>query len=162
MTAKDRVQELQELTERLWAKARLGPCARIAWNRQDDGSPHVEVVGKLYSIVITERGQEVQRTSLLSAMEAARWFVFQMAAAHARSDELRQRKLPSSASLLPNGLKDDGYSRWNWMAPTVEIMDHISSEFGAWAKAEYGLVLQRYPLEEHEIRSARYPLLLGA
>lgn len=152
---KDAVQELRYLTERLWAKTELGACIRIAQDPQDYGYPHVEVAsGGYYNIVITERGQEIDRFNLLSAMEAARWFVFEMASEYARSEELRHRKPPESAPFLPNGLQDDGYSRWNWMAPTVEIMQRISPEFGAWAKNKYNLV----QLEEHEIRNSRYPL----
>lgn len=156
---RDSVQELQELIERLWAKVQLGPCIRIARSPQDYGYPHVEAArGGFYNIVITERGREIDRINLLSAMEAARWFVFQMASEHARSEELQQRTPPDSGPLLPSGLRDDGYSRWNWIAPTVEIMRRISPEFGAWAKGEYDLTLRRFRLEEHEICNARYPL----
>ncbi len=74
---KNGVQELQDLTEQLWRKAQLGPCIRIEREPQDFGYPHVEVAGDgLYYIVTTERGLDIERTNLLSAMEAARWFVF--------------------------------------------------------------------------------------
>ncbi|NTG20686.1 hypothetical protein G6L00_09615 [Agrobacterium rhizogenes] len=155
----DLIGELQALTESLWARAGLGECVQIPWQRQNDGSAHVEVVGDRCDIVVTERGGELQRMAGLSLSDAARWFLIDMAQGHAQSAELRNRITPENAPLLPNGLKDDGYSRWNWMAPTVEIMSRISPNLGDWTRQEYESVLRRAPLADYEKRNARYPLL---
>jgi hypothetical protein len=154
----DLIGELQALTERLWAKAGLGDCVQIARKRRDDGSAHVEMVADRYDIVVTERGREYQRIAGLSLSDAARWFLFDMAEAHALSAELRNRSAPKGALPLPNGVKDDGYSRWNWMAPTIEIMRRISPDLGDWTLRKYGSVLCDAPLADYELRNARFPL----
>ncbi len=154
----DLIGELQALTERLWAKAGLGDCVQIARERRDDGSAHIEIVADRYDIVVTERGREFQRIASLSLFDAARWFLFDMAVAHALSAELRNRSTPKGAPPLPNGTKDDGYSRWNWMAPTVETMSRISPDLGDWTLQEYRRVLSRGPLADYEKRNVRHPL----
>ncbi len=155
---KDRIDELQLRVETLWARTGLSGAVQIVRNRQDDGSPHVEIRGDLYDIVVTERGSENKRIADLTLNDAARWFVFGMAVGHAQRDELQNRRAPDNAPLLASGLKDDGYSRWNWMAPAIEIMAKISPEFGVWAEDYYGQVLKLYPLEAYEKRNSRYPL----
>lgn len=154
----DPIEELQTLTERLWARAGLGDCVQIDRERHDNGSPHIEMVAGRYDIVVTERGSELQRIAGLSLSDTARWFLFGMASAHAQSTELRRRNAPRDAPALPSGIKDDGYSRWNWMAPTIDTMSCISPDLGDWARQEYRGVLSRFPLEEYEKRNARYPL----
>ena len=154
----DLIVELQAVTEGLWARADLGECIQIPRVRRDDGSAHVEVVAGRYDIVITERGSEIQRIAGLSLSDAARRFLIGMAEAHAQSIELRSRSAPSDVAPLPYGLRDDGYSRWNWMAPTVEIMSRISSNLGEWKLENYRRVLHRAPLADFEKRNARYPL----
>ncbi|NTH64448.1 hypothetical protein G6L33_11355 [Agrobacterium rhizogenes] len=153
------IEELQALTESLWARADLGECVQIPTQRQGDGSAHVEVVVDRYDIVVTERGGELQRMAGLSLSDAARWFLIGMAQGHAQSAELRNRITPENAPLLPCGLKDDGYSRWNWMAPTVKIMSRISPNLGDWTLQEYESVLRRSPLADYEKRNAQFPLL---
>ncbi|MEB2847000.1 hypothetical protein GAO09_16220 [Rhizobiales bacterium RZME27] len=155
----DLIEELQALTERLWARAGLGDCVQIARERHDDGSPHIEVVAGRYDIVVRERGRELQRIAGLSLSDTARWFLFGMAVAHAQSAELGSRSAPKNAPALASGIQDDGYSRWNWMAPTVDTMSRISSDLGDWTLQEFRRVLSRTPLAEHEKRNARYPLL---
>lgn len=152
------IDELQEMTTALWSKSGLGNCVQIARKRSDDGSPHVEFRGDQYDIVITERGNETQRIAGLSRPDAARWFVFNMAFGHSSSHELRDRRAPYDAPPLAHGLKDIGYSRWNWMAPTIELMRRISPDFGDWATQYYAQVLRSSPLTESELRHARYPL----
>jgi hypothetical protein len=152
------IGELQAQTEGLWARAGLGKCVQIARVRRDDGSAHVEVVADRYDIVVTERGSEVQRIAGLSLSDAARWFLIAMAQGRAQSAELRSRSALKDAPQLPHGLRDDGYSRWNWMAPTVETMSRISPDLGDWTLREYEGVLRRAPLADYEKRNARYPL----
>jgi hypothetical protein len=151
------VDDLQELIATLWSASGLGNCVKVARTRSDDGSPHVESRAGLYDIVITERGSETKRIAGLTRPDAARWFVFNMAVGHARALELRERRSPQDASPVSHAPKDDGYSRWNWMAPTMEVMRRISPDFGDWAVKEYAQVLRRSPLSESELRNARYP-----
>lgn len=153
----DRIAELQALVEDLWRRAKLGPCVRIRRERADDGSPHVEVVGGRFDIVTTERGWESSRTRGLSVDEAARFFLFGMAEGHALTAELRDRRAPADAPPCAHGLRDDGYSRWNWMAPSIETMGRISPELGDWARQHYLDILRRAPLADNEIRNARHP-----
>lgn len=152
------IDRLQALTETLWVRTALGKCLTIDRARRDDGSPHVEVVKGRYDIVVTERGRELQRMAGLTMEEAARSFLFDMARAHASTAELASRTSPENAPPLPWGSVDDGYSRWNWMAPSIEIMARILPEHGDWAWQYYREVLDRAPLEEYERRNARYPL----
>ena len=154
----DQLKELQALMEKLWARTGLGDCVQISTVRRDDGSEHVEIVDTNYDIVVTEKGSEVQRTAGLSISDAARRLLHVSAVAHACAAEVRDRRAPKDAPLLPGVLEDTGYSRWNWMAETVDIMSRISPEFGDWTLQEYRTVLSRYPLTDHEIRNARYPL----
>ena len=154
----DPVKELQALVETLWARTGLGDCVQIGTVRRDDGSEHVEIVDHRYDIVVTEKGSEVERTAGLSISDAARRFLHESAVAQACAAELRDRRAPNDALSPPGVAKDNGYSRWNWMAPTVEIMSRISPEFGAWTLQEYRTVLGQYPLSDSEKRNARYPL----
>lgn len=155
---KDRIDDLQLHIETLWASTGRTAAVPIMRRPQDDGSPHVEMRGDLYDIVITERGSENKRIAGLTLNDAARWFVFVMAVGHGQKEELENRRVPDHAPLLASGLKDHGYSRWNWMAPAIEIMAKISPEFGVWAEDYYGQVLKLYPLEAYEKRNSRYPL----
>lgn len=153
----DPLEDLQDLINSLWRKTGLGGCVTVSPTRSDDGSPHIERHGDKYDIVISERGSERKRIPGLSLPVAARWFVFGMAARHSQSSELRDRRTLGDAPLLAGGLKDDGYSRWNWMAPTIALMRQISPTFGDWAAQEYAQTLLEYPLSESETRNARYP-----
>lgn len=150
---------LQSTIDTLWQKANLGPAVTIATTRSDDGSPHVEPTAQGYDIVVTERGSEQDRWSNLSLTETARWYLHSMATAHAQKAELAARTPPDPPALTANGLQDSGYSRWNWMAPTIATMRAIDPKFGQWAQAYYIDVFTRYPLEDHERRNAKYPLM---
>ena len=152
------LDDLQQEINQRWARVGLGKANPFFRSRRDDGSPHVEVRGARYDIVVTERGSENQRVAGLCLEDAARWFVFGMAAGHAQRDELRMRTAPKDAPKLPHGLTDDGYSRWNWMAPAIGMMEKISAEWGEWARKDYQAVLRRAPLQDYEKRNARFPL----
>ncbi len=157
--ANDPIRQLQSTIDTLWQKADNGPAVTVATMRSDDGSPHVEPTTTGYDIVITERGSEQQRFANLSLHEAARWYLHGMAVAHAQNAELANRTQPETPAFTPNGLKDTGYSRWNWMAPTIQTMQGISPELGQWAQDYYAAVFVNYPLEDYEIRNAKYALL---
>ena len=158
----DPIAELQTRIEALWARTDLGRGrpVTVQTSRQDDGSPHVEIVASRYDIVTTERGRETDRTAGLTLEEAAGWFVFRMAEGHAQKMELMNRRAPKDAPPSPNGPKDDGYSRWNWMAPTISTMHRISTDLGDWTSEYYSTVLRQAPLKEYERRNARWPLQL--
>lgn len=155
------LRKLRKTVETLWARTGLDGRADIFDARRDDGSAHVEIVAGRYDIVVTERGQETERIAGLSLEEAAGWFLFGMASAHGQVAEIKGRQAPRDAPPLPCGLVDDGYSRWNWMAPTIAILNRISAEHGEMALRDYREVLSRHPLSAAEIRNARYPLLPG-
>ncbi len=154
----EQLKELQALMDTLWARTGLGDCVQILTERRDDGSEHVEIVDHRYDIVVTEKGSEVERTSGLSISDAARRLLHRSAVAHASAAELRDRRALKDATLLPGLLEEDGYSRWNWMAQTIDIMSRISPEFGEWTLEDYRMALRRAPLAEYEKRNARYPL----
>lgn len=157
----DLLEKLQSEIDTYWAKAGLGSSTTVLSVRQDDGSPHVEVKGGFYDIVITERGQESERFAGLSLIEAARWYLFSMATGRAQAAELRDRQAPETPIKLPNGLEDDGYSRWNWMAPAIETMQRMSPSFGDYARAYYADTLRNSPLTDYEVRNARWAFLEG-
>ena len=156
----DPMAELQARIQALWSRSGLGQGRSIVLrtSRQNDGSPHVEAAGGRYDIVTTERGRETDRESGLTLEQAARWFVFRMAEGHAQKTEMDNRRASQDASTVHHGINDDGYSRWNWMAPTIETMYRISTALGDWTREYYAAILLEAPLEEYEKRNARWPL----
>lgn len=136
----------------------MGGEVKINLQRYDDGSWHVEFVDGRYEMIATERGKEVGRKPRLSLNEATRWHVFSAVYGRSLSRELEEREAPVPARKVENGLDDDGYSRWNWMAPTIEIMGRVSPEYEEWVRAYYAQALARAPLAAYEIRNAKYPL----
>lgn len=157
---KNTISQLQTNVDRLWARANLGRSTEIIETRPiGDGTPYVEMMDNLYVLVFEERGKEIERQVGLTLFEASRWYVFSMATRYALNAELRDRQIPVGAPLTPHGITDDGYSRWNWMALAIKIMDSISSDLGDWALAHYRSVLLNYPLEDYEKRNSRWPLL---
>jgi len=119
---------------------------------------HIEIVGGCFEIVFTERGIEKGRKTRLSLYEATRWLIFDFAETNALALELKNRKTPVDAPPKSNGHNDDGYSRWNWMAQAIEIMNKISIEYGSWALNCYTTALNKHPLEEDEKRNAEWPI----
>ncbi|WP_160116721.1 hypothetical protein [Pseudovibrio ascidiaceicola] len=109
-------------------------------------------------IVVTERGYELSRLSGLTETEAVRELLLDLATSNAQKLELKNRKLPESPGVTSEGLQDDGYSRWNWMAPAITTMQQMSPELGEYALSDYTSVLKRYPLENYEKTNARYSL----
>lgn len=149
---------LQGEVSRLWGRTGLGGGIRIQLQRYDDGSWHVEFVNGRYEMIATERGKEVGRKPRLTLEEAARWHVFSAAYGRALRQELEERVAPVPARKIENGLEDDGYSRWNWMALTIETMGRVSPAYEAWTRAHYAKALVRAPLAAYEIRNAKWPL----
>lgn len=155
----DPISELEARIAVLWARASSTPgLVRLQTDRRDDGSPHVEVVDGRYHIVTTERGRETDRIQGLTLEQAARWFVFRKAEGRARNQELKDRRARQDAAKTSPGPGDDGYSRWNWMAPTIITMDRISPDLGDWCRRYYSDVLQEAPLKTYERHNTRWPL----
>lgn len=147
----------------LWARASPNPGpVRLQTERQDDGSPHVQVLDGHYHIVTTERGRETDRIPGLTLEQAAGWFVFWKAEGRARNQELKDRRARQDAATTLPGPEDEGYSRWNWMAPTIMTMDRISPDLGDWCRRYYSDVLQEAPLKTDERRNARWPVDLNS
>ena len=153
------IAALQNEIDRLWSRTELGPADFIVERPQHDGSPHVEIVNGLFDIVITERGTEYERISGLSLNEASRWFLHGMAFSHAHQADLMRRAALKKTSPNNKNPQDVGYSRWNWMALTIEYMHRISKEHGKWSYDYYFDVLERAPLKEVGIRNTRWPLM---
>lgn len=144
--AKHRVDALEAEIARLWAKLDLGATASLPRRANGDGSAYVEFRDGGYEIAVEERGQEYWRDCGLDLAIAARFFLFQMAVHHTGRAEVGLRR------------EIGGYSRWNWMAPAIDLMRRIDPHHGDWAASHYARVLERAPLDEDEIRFARWPL----
>ena len=158
----DPITELEAMIAALWDRVGLGQrrAVRLQTDRQDDGSPHVEFVDGRYHIVTTERGRETDRIPGQTLEQAARWFVFWKAEGRALKMEQESRRAPHGTAMISPGLKDDGYSRWNWMAPTILTMDQISPDLGEWCRRYYSNILEEAPLTAYERQNARWPLNL--
>ena len=153
------IAALQNDIDQLWSRTELGPADLIVNKPRHDGSPHVEIVKGLFDIGITERGTEQKRISGLPLYEASRWFLHGMAFSHAHQADLMRRAARKKTSPKNKNPQDIGYSRWNWMALTIEYMHRISKEHGKWSYDYYFDVLQRRPLNEDEIQNTRWPLM---
>lgn len=105
----------------------------------------MEASGDLMRFVQWERGREEALTGWLALPEAAFWVLASRAASVAQVEELRERE-------------GSGYSRWNWMAPAIALMDRISPEHGVAMAREYDEVLAYAPLNDEERQAARWPL----
>ena len=157
MSDNNRISELQKQIDILWSNADLGPAVKVETSALGDATPYVEVSDQFFDIVISERGNEMERHSRKTLAQTSRWYIHGMAAGHSQQVELKTlRKRVAEASNAENG----GYSRWNWMALTIETMAKVSPYFGVWVRAHYREILNEYPLEEYEIRNALYPLLV--
>ena len=152
------IADLQAEIDQLWARTALGDAVRVQTGPQGDGSPHVEAGLGGFDIVTEERGLELDRQSGLTLAEAAHWYLEGMATGHAQAAELRDRTTPTTPGEIAPSVMDDGYSRWNWMAPAIEIMGRISAAHGDKIRACFREVLTRHPLAEYERRNARWPL----
>jgi hypothetical protein len=155
------IETLQDNINRCWQRTGIDRPILVSSEPANDGQPHVVSArnGGFY-IIFAERGRESCQGEPYSLLEATRWYVFDRAEEYSISKELLEREAPDPATMQTNGLEDDGYSRWNWMAPTIQIMKSISPEFGDYAYTEFLEILKNAPLESHELRNARWPLPL--
>jgi hypothetical protein len=148
LTEKDPdVLALQSRIDELWRQVSPLRASRVPTTSPEDGSLHVVVANGRYDLVTKERGLDLERKCNLTIDEAVRWFLFGMASDHASAHELRERQ------------KFGGYSRWNWMAPTISMMQEMAPEYGDWARSYYADALRTAPLSLMEKANTRYPLL---
>ena len=136
---------LQSEVDALWARTARGPAGRLLSVRsRQEAHWYVETSGDLVRFVQWERGCDEPLTEWLAVPKAALWVLAGWAARVAQGEELRERGM--------------GYSRWNWMAPAIALMESISPEHGAAMATTYREVLARAPLSDEERRVARWPL----
>lgn len=158
MPTLDPITTLQNRIDHYWSLTDCGVAVQVQTETDGNAAPHVIVIREKYHIIVEERGKTISDYPFLTLEKAARWYLHGMAERRAQTEELRDRIAPTNAPAIPHGLKDDGYSRWNWMGRSIELMHKISSEHGSWMRAYYMAILAEFPLEEYEIRNARWPL----
>jgi hypothetical protein len=151
------IEILQENINRCWLKTGIQRTILLNSGSEYHGMTRVEKTRNSYDIFTIERGQTTM-IGRYSLDEATRWIVFEEAFEYALSKELDGRKSFCKTSPISHGLRDDGYSRWNWMALNIEIMQSISSDFGDWANKHYLDILDHAPLDDYEVENARWPL----
>jgi hypothetical protein len=145
MTAQDPIAALQRRIDTLWAQTGHPAGSRIATQPDGMATPFVIWDGTTYTIAIDERGQEIARYAPLSQDQATDWFLTGMATAQAQKDELTTRQ-------------GQGYSRWNWMYPAVDLLQSIAPHAAAALRDHDTGFLTRHPLTAEERRFARHPL----
>ncbi|KQQ44784.1 hypothetical protein ASF69_09340 [Rhizobium sp. Leaf311] len=145
----DLIDELQAVIDSFWARTKLSDSVSVERSSRDFGYPHVEVVKGKFDIVITERGQEVQRLPRLSMMEAARWYLVQMAREQASKLELSLRTKPEDARLYRTDWLMTGTRGGIGWLPQLRscIVYRPSSE------NDFKNTLLRSPLEHYEKRT---------
>jgi hypothetical protein len=148
--AADAIDMLQAHADRLWQRTSRPPLPRIARSPRGDGSLYVEFRDNGYEIICEERGVEYWRERGLSPDDAAFMLIFGQASFACGKEEAETR--------LSGGGRTTGYSRWNWMYPTIQTMAAISEDFGDRVRSDYRQVLQRAPLGEDEIACSRFPI----
>ena len=137
---------LQAEVDALWARTGCGPAGRLLSARtRHEAHWYVEVAGDLARFVQWERGHGEPLTGWLTLPEAALWVLKGRAARVAQAEEMRERGMGR-------------YSRWNWMAPAIALMERISPEHGAALAKDYGEVLAYAPLDDEERQAARWSL----
>ncbi|WJH42111.1 hypothetical protein N7E02_18235 [Aliirhizobium terrae] len=147
--APDAIDLLQAHIDALWQRTSRSPLARIERSPRGDGSLYVEHRDDTYEIACEERGVEYWRERNLSPDDAAFILIFAQASFIYGKEEAEVRR---------SGHGTLGYSRWNWMYPTIQTMAGISEDFGDRVHSNYRQVLQRAPLGKDEIASNRFPI----
>lgn len=121
------------------ASARLGnpmPPVIVRTGSLEDGTPHIETDGAHLAYVISERGTELVRRAGLTPDDAAFHLMRAATVNIALAGEAKARRR--------------GYSRWNWMAPHIAMMQTMKPGWGARLAQEYRDVLDRHPLSDAE------------
>ena len=110
----------------------LGVAATLPTTRQDDGSPHLEIVNGVYQYVVTERGQEYERKVTRDRDEALYWFVSDVVSGLASRSELSQRVAGQDFRRL-------------YFANEVELMRRLSPAWADRKAEEIAAILARAP-----------------
>lgn len=108
---------------------------RIQTRRQDDGAPHVELIGGRYDYVVTERGRELERKTALSEDELLYWLMGDVVTGIALQIELEYR-IPGQDS------------RRQWFSKSVELLARLSPEWKRLKELEYAQVLSEHPFRD--------------
>jgi hypothetical protein len=105
---------------------------KIQTRRQDDGSPHVELVDGRYHYVVTERGSEYERRIAEDEDELLYWLMNDVTTGIALEIELNNRILGQD-------------SRRQWFSKNVELLNRLSSVWAGRKESEYEKVLTMHP-----------------
>jgi hypothetical protein len=130
-------ERYKRLLQRLGHKPRYMFQHEIHTHRLDEGSPHVEWVDGHYEYVVTERGRELQRRRAPDEDELLYWMISDVTAAIASHQARR------------------GFwgrdPRRKWFARDVELLTRLDPVWGERKKAEYNVLLRRYPFRDRGI-----------
>lgn len=128
-------ERYKSLLQRLRHPPRYMSQHEISTHRLDEGSPHVEWVDGHYEYVVTERGRELQRRTAADEDELLYWLI---------SDVTTE-----VASHLTRHGPDWGRDpRRRRFARDVELLTRLNPAWGERKKAEYDVLLRRYPFRD--------------
>jgi hypothetical protein len=108
---------------------------KIQTRRQDDGSPHVELVDGGYHYVVTERGSEYERRIAENEDELLYWLMSDVTTGIALEIELNNR-IPGQDS------------RRQWFSKNIELLNRLSTEWAGQKEFEYEKVLTMHPFRD--------------
>jgi hypothetical protein len=158
------ISQLELFVQRKWQMVCPNSLFHLRVKRSDDGGEHVECRGDGFHVIGTERGQETSHCGPFSFDETCKYILFNLSKGKSLSEELQSRTKPAffKRRYSWNGsrfyLKDSGYSRWNWLYPTIEKMQIMSESLGEYAMCEVSVILRNAPLSITEVRNANYPI----
>lgn len=116
-------------------KPRYSYQSKIQSRRQDDGAPHIELVGGKYDYVVTERGLELERQTAETEDELLYWLLSDVTTSIALKLELENRILGQD-------------SRRQWFAKSIELLARLSPEWARRKESEYAKVLGEHPFRD--------------
>ncbi|MFJ9450673.1 Imm63 family immunity protein [Herbaspirillum sp. NPDC101397] len=108
---------------------------KIQTHRQDDGSPHIEIVDGFYHYVVTERGTEYERKIAADEDELLYWLLSDVTTAISVEIEVQNRVLGQD-------------SRRQWFAKNVELLSRLNEKWAERKKSEYTQVLAEHPFRD--------------
>lgn len=146
----DFIVQLQSEINQKWAQASDSKPDTVQQSPIGDATPYVTLQDGRYSVIISERGTELARHSNLSLPQVVQFYLEQMARAQAQRDELAARA------------GYGGYSRWNWMQPSVALLDKIGPSHGDALWHSYAQTLAAHPLQLDELQATRFPFTRNA
>lgn len=108
---------------------------RIQTQRQDDGTPHIELVDGRYHYVVTERGSEFERKIAESEDELLYWLMSDVTISIALELELNNRVQGQD-------------SRRQWFPKNIELLSLLSTEWAHRKESEYVKILAEHPFRD--------------